>query len=482
MKVLRSTYSIPSRKKIVELLDLKYDSIQNVYKTHLQKLSDYFLTADLWTDNTMKSYLGITIHYLDDQFELEKGVLGVFPMDERSTSDYIVECFKQVMNEFGLEKEKVVVVVTDEGANMKKAVEDFFGPEKHLFCAVHLISHIIPDVLAMPSCSIIDNIIKKIKNIIKIVKKSSVATKKLEKLQKDDGIEPLRVIQDVKTRFTSKKDLIGRFLKLEKYMHAATSECAHPPEMVTRHELQILHDIFPCMESVCEVITELSGDKYPTCSLSIPAVNCMIGIISESIPKTTEGSNFIKNVLAKSTEKLKKLEKSLLFTVSTILDPRFKRMHNKDIGCVTLATQFINRKLQDPINKTDTSLAKEKKNQDPNNKTVWSYHAKLQNKAESHYSSKNTVNIELKQFFDQERIDMDNCPIRYWNSMSMTFPLLYKIGRKYTSLIGTSIPSERVFSLAGRIKSDLRNKLSGDHLNKLVFLGSISSKFWNLNL
>lgn len=94
-----------------------------------------------------------------------------------------------------------------------------------------------------------------------MIKKSSVATRKLEKLQKGDGVEkPLRVIQDVETRFTSKKDLVARFIELENYMYAATSECTHSPEMLTRYEIQILHEIYPCLESVCDVITELSGD------------------------------------------------------------------------------------------------------------------------------------------------------------------------------------------------------------------------------
>lgn len=234
------------------------------------------------------------------------------------------------------------------------------------------------------------------------------------------------------------------------------------------------------MESVCEVITELSGDSYPTCSFIIPTLNCMIGVITESKTVTREGAEFKKKVLEQAREKKKKFENNLICTVSTILHPRFKRAHNKDIGCVALATQFINKLLHDPKNKTVVP-SKPENHQGGESSKLWSYHEKLVNSSESHYSSQPTLNIELKQFFDQSRIKRQESAVKYWETMSLTFPLLYKIGQKYTSLIGTSIPSERVFSTARLIKSDLRNRLTGEHLNRLVFLGTVKVKYWNLS-
>lgn len=161
LKVLRSSYPLSSRKKITDLLDCKYKIIKDVHKKELEALNDYCLTADLWTDNKTKSYLGITVNFLNTVNELEKEVLGTIPIDERSTAEYIQECFTTVMNEFGLKKEKVTVVVTDEGTNISKAVDDLFGVEKHLFCAVHSVSHIIPNVLSAPGSSTIDKLLKK---------------------------------------------------------------------------------------------------------------------------------------------------------------------------------------------------------------------------------------------------------------------------------------------------------------------------------
>lgn len=48
-------------------------------------------------------------------------------------------------------------------------------------------------------------------------------------------------------------------------------------------------------------------------------------------------------------------------------------------------------------------------------------------------------------------------------------------------MVATSVPSERLFSKSGQIMTDSRNRLTGEHLNKLLFLGSLSENDWNLD-
>lgn len=250
--------------------------------------------------------------------------------------------------------------------------------------------------------------------------------------------------------------------------------------MLSRYESQILQDIFLCMESVCEVIGDLSGDTYPSCSMTIPALSCTIGVVNQMKPVTTEGQHFKKLVIQKSGKKLRRFENSTLCSVSTILDPRFKRANFKDIGCASKKTMFINNLLQDPTTK---NISPDKPKEIQQNKSkIWAFHASLDNQAESHFLTKSSLNVELKQFIDQKRIEIENCAIRFWKSMSLTFRLLHKYGIKFTSLIGSSIPSERVFSFAGLVKTNLRTRLTGEHLNRLVFLGTIKTKYWNLQV
>ena len=58
------------------------------------------------------------------------------------------------------------------------------------------------------------------------------------------------------------------------------------------------------------------------------------------------------------------------------------------------------------------------------------------------------------------------------NYKKVKFPCLAKTAKKFLSISASSVPSERMFALSGRIKDSVRNSLSHDNLNILVFLAS----------
>ncbi|GFT34520.1 hypothetical protein NPIL_409591 [Nephila pilipes] len=48
-----------------------------------------------------------------------------------------------------------------------------------------------------------------------------------------------------------------------------------------------------------------------------------------------------------------------------------------------------------------------------------------------------------------------------------------KVATKYLSVMVTSAPSERVFSITGGIVSKIRNRIIGKNINKLLFLQTV---------
>ncbi|XP_076302530.1 uncharacterized protein LOC143220837, partial [Lasioglossum baleicum] len=69
--------------------------------------------------------------------------------------------------------------------------------------------------------------------------------------------------------------------------------------------------------------------------------------------------------------------------------------------------------------------------------------------------------------------NIKSCEVAFWNKHNYTMPQLFKIAEKYvnTSVFpATSVPSERIFSKAGQIMSERRNRLSAKNLDQLMFL------------
>ena len=84
--------------------------------------------------------------------------------------------------------------------------------------------------------------------------------------------------------------------------------------------------------------------------------------------------------------------------------------------------------------------------------------------------------FDLKYYLHQNLIKKTECPINYWKNLSDS--PLSQIAMRYLTVIATSVPSERLFSKAGRIMSESRNRIKGKHLQALLFLSSLGFDDW----
>lgn len=165
-----------------------------------------FLTTDIWTEplNT-KSFLGLTAHFLIKE-QLKSITIGVVEMTERHLSEYLKNWLLNLVNKWNIQIENIVVVVSDNAVNIKKAIIDAFGIEKHLSCFAHTLNLVPAKIIDD------DNIVKsfcaKIKNIITHFKKSVIAADQL-RLHSD-----LKLIQSVDTRWNSTYYMLERFIQL----------------------------------------------------------------------------------------------------------------------------------------------------------------------------------------------------------------------------------------------------------------------------
>lgn len=103
-------------------------------KTKLSTIEHLCLTTDVWTDilNT-RNYLRITIHFALNE-NLTSVVIGVTELNEKHTLDYLGQWLSEICIEWHIEKNNIVAIVTDNAANIVKAIHDVFGKNKHLSC------------------------------------------------------------------------------------------------------------------------------------------------------------------------------------------------------------------------------------------------------------------------------------------------------------------------------------------------------------
>ncbi|CAG5093188.1 Protein of unknown function [Cotesia congregata] len=70
----------------------------------------------------MKSYLGLTAHYLK-RVEMRTVELGAYHTEERKTIDNLRSKLRKICNDWGLNDDKISTFVSDGRANIKGAIK-----------------------------------------------------------------------------------------------------------------------------------------------------------------------------------------------------------------------------------------------------------------------------------------------------------------------------------------------------------------------
>lgn len=69
-------------------------------------------------------------------------------------------------------------------------------------------------------------------------------------------------------------------------------------------------------------------------------------------------------------------------------------------------------------------------------------------------------------------ISETRCPLQWWSSRAEAHPQLSVLARKCLTSPATSVPCERLFSLAGNIVTKKRAALTSDNVYRLVCLSN----------
>ncbi|KYN29539.1 Zinc finger BED domain-containing protein 1 [Trachymyrmex cornetzi] len=250
--------------------------------------------------------------------------------------------------------------------------------------------------------------------------------------------------------------------------------------MSTHTDLQILKDICAILRPVERVTTEISGELYVTCSKIIPIINCLIRTL-EKLDITHEISEcFHKNVLLQLQNRFRgkdsNIETNSFLSISTLLDPRFKKLHFSSSLAVSTAISKISQLMKN--NQIETQCNVEENINIPRKEDLWNIHDELIVSSSLNSDEPGGIPIELRQFLNANVVSRSEDPFKIWQKLKDVYPMVYEVAMKYFVIVGTSVPSERLFSAAGNVISMKRSKIKGKRASQIIFLGSLPKKYW----
>jgi len=179
-----------------------------------------------------------------------------------------------------------------------------------------------------------------------------------------------------------------------------------------------------------------------------------------------------------------RMEEIPILSIATILDTRFKTLHSNNALAASQAIRTIRLKILDLKTNSSSSNSKDSSDDDTDMAdSLWSFHNELVTKKASENSEESSERMptELKHYISQPTIPLHENVFKFWNVHKTIYPHLSKIAGPYLSLVATSVPSERLFSKAGNIMTNKRNRLKGEKLQHLLFLGSLDLVDWHID-
>ena len=161
------------------------------------------------------------------------------------------------------------------------------------------------------------------------------------------------------------------------------------------------------------------------------------------------------------------------YIVATSVDPRFKTAFTAEKGRELLLREV--EKFSTPVEeivgedvRTDSSVVEK------NRVDLWDCFDELvassTNPIPQTSSDNNPGEKEVSTFLAVPFVAKDECPFKWWTVQKSAFPNVYEVAKKFLSAPCSSVYSERIFSEAGNILNEKRNRLNPLKSESLLFL------------
>lgn len=393
-------------------------------------------------------------------------------MTEDCTAGNIRQFLQNVIRDWELPEDLPTYIVTDNGRNFVAAVEH--SQWHRVQCFAHTLQLCITD--AKKEAQRFFELCAKARAIVGHYKRSTRARARLQEMQKNMGIEPLEVMQDVPTRWNSEHAMMSRLLELRTAISAELSE-SDSVENLSSAEWKIMAGLVSVLQPIQQATTELSAATYLTLSQVIPLLECteitLKGYISEA--NEYDAASFAGSLLRSLKTRFVDVKMCPLLVLAALVDPRYKAVFHSAPSEKVWASSLLLSEVE-KLHPTGTAQARENESAASTTDeacSVWAAFSKVRMASEERRQSvgMSQYQKQVNEYLQTELLGRSEDPLLWWSTLgSQLYPAVATVAQRYLSIPATQASSERVFSTAGNIVTTRREHLLPEHVEQLVFL------------
>lgn len=493
IKSLRPSFPIKSRVTLrKELISIFVEEKKKLYAYFKSVNCLFSATMDMWTSNQNKGYMCVTVHWVDDNWNIQKRIIKFMHVEGRHTGANLSQAFTETIFRWFIEK-KMFSLTLDNAAANDVAVKDVIKVLKkkspllcdglffHVRCANHILNLVARDGLKH-----IADAIWGIRAFVLAVKCSPPQWEDFIKCAAECGLSTTKGLSlDVQTRWNSTyhllKDAIyyreafDRLYETDKKRYAGVNP--------SDDEWDQAQTLCKCLKRFNDITELLSGSLYPTANLFYQSFCEIKALISEWCSsenyKIREMANSMNTKFDKYWSK-----SNIALAVAFFLDPRYKRK----------AIEFYMRKIYGPLlyhGKVEECIAVVKQmyqayasaepnskvnNAEPNSDFMeQDGDDDLQNYLhDTHGANNEGVTSDLDKYMAEAPLRVPKAGsdkfevLLWWKTHQEVYPVLSVLARDVLAIQASTVASESAFSAGGRVIDPFRSRLEPEMVEALI--------------
>lgn len=521
--------NVISRNTAMKRLQTIYNKTLADIKQEIKQVRYVCTTADIWSAKK-RSFFGLTVHWINNNFERCSAALACKRFSGSHTFDKIAEILDDTHSKFDLDRGKLVATISDNGSNFVKAFKEFGlqsvtneedGDEeneeslefqniaenwetiesltislpKHVRCSSHTLNLIATT---------------DIKNTIQ--KDISLRTRHTNVLAKCNSLwkmanrpKSAEIIQETlghilsypgQTRWNSLYDALTQIIQEKDHLQVLFEKLGinNQNQMLKDSEISFLTDYCQILKPLANSIDILQGDKNNFFGYLMPTLGSLFKKM-ERLENALEVSNPAYKILKACQEGLLKRFKDYFdfsnmeakeAIVASFTLPKFKLRWIKNFESFYKDTEIsdINSYVQTLVVKAAENIEVSKNSLTIDTSGIEDNAASADMMIDDFFELDGSHSPESLKNNNKRKFELEI--LQYAEDISTEiksldrFPVMKELFLRYNTCLPSSAPVERLFSFAEIVNAPRRHALSDSHFEQLVILKANGKRLLSL--
>ncbi|KAM8972088.1 zinc finger BED domain-containing protein 4 [Pelodytes ibericus] len=476
LEYLQPQYALPpaSYFSTTAIPDM-YENVKQIISSHLKEAEGGVIhfTAGIWMSSQTREYLTLTAHWVTFDSSLRpqssdyhcQALLHVSQIDcdynGISIQKHLEYLWESWITSFGL---KMGITVTDNHSIGKTLNE---SEHSSVQCFGHTVDLIVNE--AIKSQRMIQNLLSIARKICERVHRSTKAKEKLAELQKEYGLPPHPLIQDVPSKWNTSFHMLERLIEQKRAIDEMSIECNFR-ELISCDQWEVIQSVCHALKPF-EVASREMSMPMATLSQVIPMIHILNRKIEMLFEETMGIDTMLKSLKEAMVCRLSSTLHDPRYIFATLLDPRYKASLFEEEEAEEYKQGLI-RELEIISSTSDDTpvingCSKSSPSKSKGEENIWSLMANIKKSK----NLKEKLPEDIVFAYLEEEVLEHNCdPLAYWNLKKTSWPALSMLAVRFLGCPPSIIPSEQLFNTANENSNFNQTRPMMEHFEQLIFL------------